>query len=232
MFGLSEEHDKFQRTNKCPNGHWILPPFRNPSYVAADGTSYKPLTPYQLMDRSTIAECPVGHERWPVFAVSDKPIDAPEGGQGQPTVTIVETQRAEEEWYVEDKVVDNTGYGQALKKTIQIKQKWTQDYVVERENTQSSGITLGVGPLMVFNLEHQSEQTLRRRYEISEGQERTYATTEEIPVAAYSKVYIYLHWKRQWQHGLVVFGYPNGAKVQMPFKVAVGLDYDLRLVDG
>ncbi len=227
MFGLSPEQNKFQLTNRCPNGHWVIPPFKTLAFFDGNGAPISPATPFPFMDRSAVAECPVGHEKWSVFASSERS----ESGLGQATITVIEMERTKEDYYVDHKIVDNSEYDRDLKKTLEISETWTQSYVVEAEKTRIFGGSIGISPLNFLDLELKAEQTLRDRYEVSEGQERTYTTTEEIPVAANAKVHIYLHWKREWQHGLITYKYPNGSKLEMPFKVAAGLDYDMRLVD-
>src|SRR5215213_7853198 len=103
VFGLSEQQTKYQSTNRCPSGHWVIPPFKTLSFYAADGTAISPITPFPLMDRSAVAECPVDHERWPVFATAADSGHRPE----PPEAVVEETHRTKVDWYIEEKIVDN-----------------------------------------------------------------------------------------------------------------------------
>ncbi len=96
LFGLSEEQRHYQKTNRCPAGHFVIPP-NVLRITTPEGREISPLMPFPLIPRSAVAECPIGHERWAMFGSSDR----------LEIRDIVETGRAEEDWYAETRVFNN-----------------------------------------------------------------------------------------------------------------------------
>jgi hypothetical protein len=226
--GLSAETLKYQLTGRCPKGHFIIPPFRKLSY-SANGNKLNGLMPLLMMPRSAIAECPVGHETWSVFA-SHSSTAAVQPSPAALPLTLLETDRSEDDWYVERRSFDNARGTSDFSTTIAISRSWKQTLDLDKEVTNPTLGKLGIKVADVVDAGVSVEQTIKRRYSVSDEREEAYTTTLDVKVPVATKRTIELQWKRVWQHVFVVVQGSSSAE-QIPFKVLVDIRFDTTTLD-
>ena len=173
------------------------------------------------MPRSTVAECPVDHETWPVFGSAPR----------LEVKDVVEAGRTEEDWHPERRVFDNRLGTSEQKTTTTFTTGWTRTVAVEREETEKLSATLGFPLKEVISIELSAEDTLRKKYAVSDAEEQTSSISQEIVVPAHTKRILDLHWRRVWQHGVVTFDDPRGGELRVPFKVLVDVRYNATVRD-
>jgi len=230
--GFSSETLRYQRTGRCPKGHFIIPPFRSLTYTA-NGKKLNGLMPLPIMPRSAMAECPVGHETWAVFASHSASRSASPSVQPSPQalpLTVLETDRSEDDWYVERRSFDNARGTSDFSTTIAISRSWKQTLDLDKEVTNTTLGKLGLKVAEVIDAGVSVEQAVRRRFSVSDEREEAYTTTLEVKVPVATKRTIELQWKRVWQHGFVVVQGASSAE-QIPFKVLVDIRFDTTTLD-
>ncbi len=146
--------------------------------------------------------------------------------------SIVEVQRVEESLGEEVRIIDNSKSVAGIHRTISVVREWTQAYVLERETSITGGAEISVRGAWAVDFKASAEGAIRKRYEISVAEKKTYSEELTIEVPAKTKVRLVLHWKQIWQRGVVVVrGSRTGAELQFPYKVCVGPTFDQSQVD-
>ena len=223
MLGFSPEQGKYQRSNKCPKcGRFVIPPFASLHFRSADGSPISILTPFPLMDKSAIAQCPKCGGEWPVFAsghVPDLPI-------ADDDIEIIETGRIEEPYYEDERVLDNRGGTTPATQTVSVSEQWTQTIQFEHERTITGTDGVGINVAQFISIEAKAENALRRNYSISESRQQTYTGQISTEVPARTRRHLVLSYRRIWQEGLVRVPTPSGNDVEIPFRIALNLTLD------
>lgn len=217
MFGLSPEQSRFQRSNRCPRCNQLtLPRYRTP-----DGASISRLTPYPMMNKSAIGECPRCGQAWAVFGNGQPLPDATVGG-----TEVVESGRSEDAYFEDERLLDNRGSTSAAHQTLTVTEQWTQTVQLDRERakTSSNGGSLDLGG--VASLEAKAEQTLRESYSISEDRQRTFSAELTVEVPPRTLRRLVLTYRRIWQDGVVRVTHRDGSTLEVPFRVALNLTLD------
>jgi hypothetical protein len=146
--------------------------------------------------------------------------------------SVVETQRVEESLGEEAREIDNSRSAVGIQRTIRLSREWTQSYVLEREVAAKAAGELSVQGAWIADFRASAEGAIRRRYELTVAERRTYSEELTIEVPARTKVQVVLKWKQIWQCGVVVVrGGSDGVEVHMPFKVCLGPTFDQSQVD-
>lgn len=218
MFGYSKEHVKFFLTSKCPLCGKLI--FRALLFKG-DGTRISLPTFVWNLDRSAVAECPKCRQRWPVFATS-----TPAVSKQQHIGATMETIISEEPLGEEQRLIDNSKSVISLTRRFTISKEWSQFCVIEYEKAQITERELDIGINMAASIKMGTEEVLRAKYSISEETRRTYTEEIVLEVPAKTKVRVYMHWKRLWQHGLVKLRDQKNKEIEVPFKVVVGVTFD------
>ncbi|GAB1541961.1 hypothetical protein NUACC21_46340 [Scytonema sp. NUACC21] len=207
------------------------------------------------MDRSAIAECPKCKKRWAVFSESqpgmirqktkimtvrsNQPEKLTEKEQliasGIVSLTILETEKVEEFWGAEQRLVNNSNGATNLIRKFAISKEWSQSYTIEYENTTICGtegrINLQNFNLNLDNFKLTAQNNLKEKYSISESSKQTYGEEIVIQIPPYTKLRVFFQWKRLWQHGLIKFKDDKSSEFEVPFRVVIGITFDQMQVD-
>lgn len=224
IFGLSEEQAKYALTSKCPLCG-AYPFFRGGLRIfKSDGTrltGLHTLAPALWEDRSLMAECPKCRQRWPVFDTYQ-----PSVSNQLHIVSIVETSISEEFIGEEQKLIDNSNSATSLTRRIAVNREWSQSYTVEYEKTQTIGGEFNIGIDKATSIKLAAGEALRAKYSVSEETRRTRTDEIVLNVPSQTKLRVFIHWKRLWQHGLVKLRDEKNREFEVPFKVAVDVTFD------
>jgi hypothetical protein len=146
-------------------------------------------------------------------------------------VDVVETERREEPFGTDSRLVDNAQSNATVKRTFTVAKQWTRDCSVSFEQASSgnAGVTLGEKDIASLNVSCRT--TLTKRYELSDSTSQTYTETVEIDVPAATKLRIDFQWKKIQQCGYVSVREATGNVVQIPFSVVVGVTFDQAQVE-
>lgn len=218
MFGLSPEQSKFQRSSLCPRcGRLTLPRYRSSA-----GVSISRFTPFPLMDKSAIAQCPSCEQTWAVFGDGQPSAPAPPAGG----VELVETGRSEEGWFDDERVLDNLGSSSTAHQTISVSEQWRQTIQLDRERARTSG---GGGSLDIggiASIEAKAEQTLRETYSLTEDRQRSFTAELTIEVPPRTLRHLVLRYRHIFQDGVARLPQSDGSTVEIPFRVALNVTLD------
>ena len=145
-------------------------------------------------------------------------------------LSVVETDRTEENIGTDKKLIDNSMSSVSLKRKFVVSKQWTKTYIMEHEKAQSesSGLTIGVNEASIRT---NFEETLKKKFSISEEGQEIYSEEVEIEVPAFTKLNVFFNWKRIWQCGFIHCLKNDGEKFRIPFRVAVGITFDQIQVD-
>lgn len=225
IFRLSDEQRAFRRTSRCPNGHFLVGTLR---LTDPQGNALGILTPYPMMDRGTMAECPECGARWPVFEGVASPTPAPKPWR---LIEIVETNRYAEPIGSDSRVLDSSGTSAEITRSLSFRQEWVQTVDVEGEKVQttSGGVSLSVADIV--SLEASTEQSITSRYGITTEVRHVEEEQMSIPVPAGKRLRVTLEWKRVWQAGYARLAAADGTEVSIPFSLVVGVTFDQAILD-
>ncbi len=147
--------------------------------------------------------------------------------------SIIETQRIEEHLGEETREIDNSRSSVSIVRKITVSREWMQSCVLEREGTAKVGGELNLAKASwIVGVKATAEGAVRKRYELTTEDRKSYSEELTIEVAAKTKVQIVLKWKQLWQCGVVlVRSGQDGAEVQVPFKVCIGPTFDQCQID-
>jgi hypothetical protein len=147
--------------------------------------------------------------------------------------SIVETQRVEELLGEEVREIDNSQSAVEIQRKIRVSREWSQLYSIERESTAKIGGELSVEGAWIVDFKATAEGAIRKRYELSTEDKKSYSEELTIEVPPRTKVQVVLKWKQIWQCGIVlVRNGSDGTESQIPFRVCLGPTFDQRQVDG
>jgi hypothetical protein len=143
--------------------------------------------------------------------------------------SIVETQRVEEPLGEEVRDIDNSQSIVGILRKISVNREWMQSCVLERETTAKAGGELSLQGAWLVDLRATAEGAIRKRYEITTEERRTYSEELTITVPGHKRVQVILKWKQIWQCGIVLLRRESdGLEVQVPFRVCIGPTFDQR----
>ena len=143
---------------------------------------------------------------------------------------MIETDRMEENIGTDKRSIDNSKTIGLLKRKFTVSKQWTKTFSIEYENAKSenSAFCIGVDEISVKS---SFEDSVRKKFSISEESQETYAEEVELDVPAATHLTVYFQWKRIWQCGFIQFRNQNNEEWQVPFRVAVGVTFDQQQVD-
>lgn len=227
IFSMSEEHRRFLEAGyKCQRCNARLGPapvgHSTTNYYAMDGRRLSAWLGGAV--RADTVECPQCGHRWKLYGTSSV---APSSAIEE----IVETHRSEEFFGEDRRVIDNSKSSTQLTRNFSVSKQWSKSCQLDFERTQSDGAELTIGAKEVTGLKLSSEEKLRRTYTMSQDTSETCTEEVSCEVPAHKKVTIAVRWKRIWQHGFVR-ATRNGTPLQIPFRVAVGVNFDQQQTDG
>ncbi len=228
MFGLSQEHKRFNLTGKCPRcGRFIFARFTKPN-----GQAISPLTVLPLMDRGAIANCRKCGGQWRVFGETDPPTqETPIESHRSATVTLIDSGRTLEPIGDEVRTIDNARSDVQSVRRIKATRRWLRRCEVGWEQSESRISGINVDPGLLVTLKHEVENAVRRSHSASDEQEDTFEEEIEITVPGRTAVQVTLSWKRIWQEGLAVCTAPSGQVIQLPYRLVAGVTFDQRITD-
>ena len=184
------------------------------------------MTPFPLMDKSAVAQCPKCAQEWAVFSSSEAlPLELP-----AEKVEIVETERSIEPYSESTRTLDNRRATSEATQTITLSESWTQSIQFDRERARTTSAGGGL-KLEIVSLEAKVETSLRDTYSIGETRQRTSTEEIEVSVPARTLRRLHLRFNRVWQHGLARVPLPAGGVVELPFRVALHLSLDWQQED-
>jgi hypothetical protein len=227
VFGASDEHRRFLESGYCCQGcgKRLTNILGNLSvnFYTADGRKISLWSGGAV--RSDIAECPKCGHRWSTYGKA-----APNQPPGSETAEIVETERREEFFGEDRRVIDNLRSSSRPTRTFSFSKEWSRALHIEAERAAKENAGLSLGAKDVAALQISSEEVLRRTYSISEDTKES--STEEISceVPAHRKLTVIVRWKRIWQHGFVVLT-RDDITLRVPFRVAVGVTFDQQQIE-
>jgi hypothetical protein len=225
LFGLSDEQEAFARTSRCPKGHLLLGTLR---LTDSKGQPVGILTPYPLMDKGTVAECPTGGEKWPVFRGAAPVHQAPMGWE---VVAVEETVRFEKPVGRDERILDASRSNATATRSLSFSREWTETVSVESEKTQTMGGGISLSMADLIKLEGSAETALKSHYGVSSQRRQTSTEEVSLTVPAGTRLKIILHWKELWQGGSVRLRNVSGAEVRVPFAVRSGITFDQETID-
>ena len=108
--------------------------------------------------------------------------------------------------------------------TIRASRTWRRQTVVQTENARTIGGTASAG-FDAVKLNMAVQETMRESFSSTNEVTRTFEQAFEVTVPPGVLQMVTLEWKRIWQIGYIVV-LMGGARVEVPFKVLVDIDYD------
>jgi|GEM_PF-664073 len=144
---------------------------------------------------------------------------------------ISRTHRVEESVGEEQRLIDNSRSSSPLKRTLTVSREWTQSFTMEYEKAQTTTNTKNVKVNNYITKGKTVEDFFREKSSYSLEEKRTHAEDVAIEVLPYQRVRLSLHWKNILQLGEIELKNQYGNKINIPFKVVVGLTFDQAQVD-
>jgi hypothetical protein len=227
-FGISDEHKKYLSSGyRCPSCN-----ASNTNFLGQMTTRFCDAEGKKLMliaggaVRGDTAECPKCGYRWKVYGTA--PVAGPAADLA---MEIVETERSDEMFGEDRRVIDNARSSSSLTRTITFSKEWTRTYEVQSEKAEGGGAEFSLGVKDTAGLKVSSEEKLRSAYNVSQETKETCSEQISYNVEAHTKLTVVVRWKRIWQHGY--FRVTRGdAELHIPFRVAVGMTFDQEQIDG
>lgn len=137
----------------------------------------------------------------------------------------VETKRSEEFIGDEDRVIDNSQSSVKISRRFSVGKEWVKSYVIEHERAEVDLHEINIG-IDSYSLKKLSEQSIIKKYSITEELREIHQEEVEVEVPARTKIRIRFHWKWLWQHGLLNFEDEHGRAINVPYKVITGVTFD------
>ena len=230
VLGISEEHKRFLASEgMCPHCNArLVNTMGMPSvnYCAADGRRLSVWASLTGALRAESVECTKCGQRWKMYAASAPATPS----TANDTLEIVETNQSEEFLREDRRVIDNSGSGTEVTRSITFTKEWTRSYRLDFERAEGGGAELTVGAKDVAGFRLTSEEKLRRTYSVSQDTKEVCSEEVSCRVPARTKLTILVQWKKIWQHGFVQ-KIGGGAAVRVPFRVAVGMTFDQKQIE-
>jgi hypothetical protein len=170
------------------------------------------------------AACPRCGHRWPVFGGGTAP--EPAAPAGPAPFELHETMRTEEPLGEERRQIDNSQSSVECERRFRVAKEWTRRVVVDREKASTRRGEAGLALDGLIKVGGALERELRDRYSVTDEARHLYEEEIALKVGARTRVVVLLAWKRIWQHGEAVALAPDGARVTVPYRVAVGVTFD------
>lgn len=243
MLSYTPEHRRFLASGfRCENCRRML--LAGPRYIHADGRPVLKIAVVATADATAV--CPKCSFRWPVYvegaalrqpgAVPQQPgAVAPQPGTGPVppilpsigtrTVEVVETRRVEEPMGEEKRTIDNSGPATSTRR-IKVTKRWLRKYEMSMERAQSRKFGGSLPKALIVELSGEVESRLQRSYSIAGEEEQTFEEELELTIPPRSIVTLVLSWKRIWQEGAIAVIQPDGERIEVPFRVVVGVTFD------
>jgi DNA-directed RNA polymerase subunit RPC12/RpoP len=226
-FGMSEQHRQFLSNGwKCPHCNERLMNavgVVTANFYAADGSRMSKWAGGGL--RADLVECPKCSHRWKMYG--DSAAVQPTGTE---VIEIIETERREEFFGEDRRVIDNSKNSGSPTRSFSFSKEWSKTFHVEVERAKSGGAELSLGAKDAGALRLSSEEKLRRTYSVSADTKETSTEDVSCQAPAYRKLTVVVRWKRIWQHGIVV-AVRDGEPLHIPFRVAVGVTFDQQQIE-
>jgi hypothetical protein len=214
----SKEEKRYLLTVKCPLcGGYIF----QPRYYTSNGKRAL------YVQRPAFAECPKCKGRWPRYASS--PIPSPTQVVG--VLDVIEVDRIEEPLGDETRTIDNSGSNITVTRILKATKDWMQNYSIEAEQARVTGQGLEIGAKEIGTFKANAEDTLRRKYSVSNEVRQTFSEEIGLTVPGRTKIRLTIQWKRIWQRGYVRIQHGPNRVVEVPFQMAVGVTFDQSQVD-
>jgi hypothetical protein len=227
-FGISDDHKRYLSSGyRCPSCQGPNTNFGGQlttKFYSADGKKLMLITGGAL--RGDTAECPKCGYRWKVYGKT-----APAPPTGDTELEVVESDRSDEVFGEDRRVIDNTRSSASLTRTITFTKEWTRTYEVQTEKAEGSGAEFSLGVKEAAGLKVSSEEKLRNAYSVSHETKETCSEQVTCNVEARTRLTVVVRWKRIWQHGYIRL-VRQGAEVRIPFRVAVGMTFDQEQIEG
>lgn len=213
----SKEEKKYMRTQKCPYcGGYVL----WPHYYKSNGKR----TIFALRD---FTECTKCNRRWPRY----DNVSISSSTQVVGVLDVVEVDRIEEPLGDEIRTIDNSASDITVTRVLRATKDWMQSYSVDAEQTKVTGQGLEIGSKEIGSFKASAEDTLRRKYSLSNEVRQTFSEEIGLTVPARTKIRLTIQWKRIWQRGYVRIQHEPDRIIEVPFQMAVGLTFDQSQVD-
>lgn len=195
-----------------------------PRLYKADGT------PIGFWDNAALRECRHCHQKYP-RRVRNADSLFPSSPQVVGILDVVEVDRTEEPLGEEIRTIDNSASDITVTRVLRATKDWMQSYSVEAERARVTGQGLEIGPKEVGTFKANAEETLRRKYSLSNEVRQTFSEEIGLTVPARTKIRLTIQWKRIWQRGFVRIQHGPDRVIEVPFQMAVGLTFDQSQVD-
>jgi uncharacterized C2H2 Zn-finger protein len=172
---------------------------------------------------ATLAECPRCGGQWQVFAsVSESLTGAPE---------LVERGSSWEPGLAEVRRIDNSRSGADLKRTMTIAHEWRQAVQLETENAREDNRAGNIS-LSLAEVSASVERTVKSHYQVTQETARTQTDEITVTVPAHTITTITLTPEFEWRHGIVRIPRDDRQIMEIPYRVRVGVKFDVAQVDG
>ena len=222
LFGWSDEFRRFYSSGyRCPScGKRLLSPFGTITlnFYSIDGQKM-PMWQFALL-RADVAECPKCGRRWKVRVKSADPV-----------FEIVETERSEESFGTDKRVVDNSKSSVKVTRRFSVQKEWSRTYSIEYERATSGGLGISGDVKKVLGFNAAIDLSVREKFCASDQIKEVYSEEIGVEVPALTKLAVLLHWKKVWQHGFVVCRGLNDEELKVPFRAVAGVTFDQTEVD-
>lgn len=112
-----------------------------------------------------------------------------------------------------------------------VQKEWSRSYSIEYERATTG--TLGVSGALkkTSGFTAGVEHAVREKFCASDETKEIYSEEISVEVPALTRLAVFLHWKKVWQHGVVTYHGLNGENIEVPFKAVVGVTFDQSEVD-
>jgi hypothetical protein len=163
-------------------------------------------------------------------------------------IKVREIETYEEFLTQEPILIDRSKSSSTSVETFEFSKEWSQQFNLEYEKANTKGHSSDLGSSLessigveagfkseiksgiTSNIKNSAEETIKRKYSITEGVKYKRTETTQIRIPAYTKTKLIICWKNVWQKGIIEIESPS-FKVQIPFTVLVSLTFDRKQID-
>ncbi|PZS32447.1 MAG: hypothetical protein DLM58_09790 [Pseudonocardiales bacterium] len=210
---LSDNQRKWKTTSTCPLCGKRL--WATREYV--DGHEVKGINFSESRDEAAVSECGQCKGRWAIY-------------KRDMLIEVIEGRRESAPAFTEEFTLDNTRGRSNLKRTKSITHEWSTEIEVGESTaaTDESSVRLGGKVLDIGSV---ATNTLSSNYKVDKTESRTFSESVDFEVPPGTCRLVTLTFRHIWQLGEIRLTDDDGAQLDIPYKVSVGFELDVRQDD-
>jgi len=224
IFSFTDDHQKYLLTSgRCPSCSETISgtPFLKPKIAVYTKNGKKISLIRSNVFNTEYFECLKCSFQWNMCANKIKTTLV----QDKLKFKITETDRSEEAIGEERRIIDNAKSSASCVRKFLVSQEWSQAYSIEHNHLKKASAKAGLGQANIANIALATENSLQKKYVISNESKTIYSEEIEIEVPAFKKLVVVIQWKRIWQYGIILLQNEH-EDLQIPYKVVVGITFD------